>query len=138
MKIVIDSNIFISSFFWGGNPSEVFERVINGFDELFITNEIINEIISVMIGNKFTVNNNEVDDYIEIIKKYSKNVDSKNETIILSRDQDDNKILQCAYDGNVDYIITGDKDLLVLSEFESIKILNPSDYLKMIRKVSIA
>jgi len=36
MKIVIDSNIFVSSFFWVGHPREVFERVINGLDELFI------------------------------------------------------------------------------------------------------
>ena len=48
MKIVIDSNIFISSFFWGGNPKEVFERVINGLDELFITDEIIYESIKII------------------------------------------------------------------------------------------
>ena len=36
MKIVVDSNIFVSSFFWGGNPRNIFERVINGFDELYI------------------------------------------------------------------------------------------------------
>jgi len=32
MKLVLDSNVFISSFFWGGKPQEVFERVITGFD----------------------------------------------------------------------------------------------------------
>ena len=133
MKIVIDSNIFISSFFWGGNPNEVFEKVINGFDELFITDEIIKEIISVMSDSKFTVNIADIEDYIKIIEKYSKNIESKNVSVFISRDQDDNKILQCAYDGNVDYIITGDKDLLVLKEYESIKIMNPKDYLELIK-----
>ena len=44
MKIVLDANIFISSFFWGGNPRLVVERVIAGLDELFITKEILDEI----------------------------------------------------------------------------------------------
>ena len=127
MKIVIDSNVFVSSFFWGGNPKEVFERVINGLDELFISDAIIEEITSVMGSSKFNVNGDEIEDYVEIISKYSKNI-----SVFISRDQNDNKIIQCAVDGNVDYIITGDKDLLVLSNYESIKIMNPKDYLKLV------
>ncbi|MDR2535322.1 MAG: hypothetical protein LBD29_04730 [Treponema sp.] len=44
MKAVLDSNIFISSFFWKGNPRKVFDRVPNGQDELFIKDEILKEI----------------------------------------------------------------------------------------------
>jgi uncharacterized protein len=132
MKIVIDSNVFVSSFFWGGNPREVFERVINGFDELYITDEILKEIMSVMSGNKFDINKNEIEDYIKIIEKYSKNIVSRNIPESISRDKSDDKILQCGLDGNVDYIITGDKDLLVLKEYETIKIISPKDYLEII------
>jgi putative PIN family toxin of toxin-antitoxin system len=132
MKIVIDSNIFVSSFFWGGHPKEVFERVINGFDELFITDEIIKEIISVMSSKKFNVNSSEIEDYIKIIGKYSKIIISKSVLGSISRDRDDDKILQCGLDGNVDFIITGDKDLLVLKEYETIKIIKPKDYLEIV------
>jgi len=129
MRIVIDSNIFISSFFWGGHPREIFERVINGLDELFTTDEIINEITSVMNSGKFAVSSNEIKAYVKIIEKYSKKVVSKNAPKPISRDKNDDKILQCALDGNVDYIITGDKDLLVLEEYETIKIITPKSYL---------
>ena len=132
MKIVIDTNVFVSSFFWGGYPREVFERVINGFDELYITDEILKEIMSVMSGNKFDVNKNEIEDYIRIIEKYSKNIVSRNIPESISRDKSDDKILQCGLDGNVDYIITGDKDLLVLKEHKTIKIINPKDYLEIV------
>jgi predicted nucleic acid-binding protein len=47
MKIVLDSNIFVSSFYWTGNPRKVFERVTNGLDELYITDDILNEIRTV-------------------------------------------------------------------------------------------
>jgi putative PIN family toxin of toxin-antitoxin system len=132
MKIVIDSNIFVSSFFWGGHPREIFERVINGLDELFITDGIIKEITTVMSSKKFTVNNSEIEDYVRIIKKYSKKVIAKKVPESISRDRDDDKILQCGFDGNVDFIVTGDNDLLVLKEYEAIKIIKPKDYLEMV------
>jgi len=132
MKIVIDTNIFVSSFFWGGHPREVFERVINGLDELFITDEIINEITSVMGSSKFIVSSSEIEDYIKIIKKYSKKIISKNTTESISRDKSDDKIVQCGLDGDVDFIVTGDKDLLVLAECETIKIMKPKEYLEIV------
>ena len=132
MRIVIDSNIFISSFFWGGKPREIFERVVNGFDELYITDEIINEIQRVMNSNKFTVNSNDIKDYIYIIEKYSKKIVSRDNKKSISRDIDDDKILQCGIDGNVDYIITGDNDLLVLNEYNKIKIIKPKEYLEIV------
>ena len=130
MKIVIDSNVFVSSFFWGGYPRKVYERIINSFDELYITNEIIMEIKSVMKSSKFNLNNIEIEEYIRIIEKYSKKIVSKQIPESISRDKDDDKILQCGLDGNVDYIITGDKDLLVLKKYKRIKIINPKDYIK--------
>ena len=138
MKIVVDTNIFVSSFFWGGNPRNIFERVINGFDELFITEEILIEIESVMNRSKFHTNSSEIKDYIKIIKKYSKIVVSNIVSKEISRDEDDNKILQCGIDGKVDFIVTGDNDLLVLYEYKNIKIVKPREYLDIVEKQSIA
>ena len=132
MKIVIDSNIFVSSFFWGGHPREVFERVINGLDELYITDEIINEITSVMNSSKFIVDSSEIEDYIKIIEKYSKKIVSRNNIESISRDKNDDKILQCGLDGDVDFIVTGDNDLLVLIEYETIRIMKPKEYLEIV------
>jgi putative PIN family toxin of toxin-antitoxin system len=132
VKIVIDSNIFISSFFWGGYPREIFERVINGLDELIITDEIINEIYNVMSSGKFTVNSEDIKNYIKLIEKYSIIISSDSNLKSISRDKDDDKILQCGYDGSVDFIITGDKDLLVLENYKNIKIMKPKDYLDLI------
>jgi predicted nucleic acid-binding protein len=71
MRIVLDSNIFVSSFYWKGNPRKVFERVTNGLDELYITDEILNEIFTVMSREKFDSNQKEVEDYIKIIEIFS-------------------------------------------------------------------
>ena len=134
MKIVIDSNVFVSSFYYAGNPRKVFDRVTNGLDELFITDDILTEIVSVMSRDKFASNIDEIEAYIKIIESYSIKLSAKNVLQNVSRDKDDNKILQCAMDGNADFIITGDKDLLVLQEFKEIKIVKPSDYLEIIKR----
>ena len=135
MKIVLDTNIFFSSFYWAGNPRKVFDRVTKGLDELFITDEILNEIMSVMNKKKYyKVNVNDINEYIKIIESYSIKLSSYDIPEI-SRDLDDNKILQCAVDGNCDFIVTGDDDLLVLKEYKNIKIIKPKDYLDLINIV---
>ena len=48
------------------------------------------------------------------------------------RDKTDNKIIECAFDGQADYIITGDTDLLDLVEFRGIKIITPKKFLQKI------
>jgi len=135
MKIVLDTNIFFSSFYWAGNPRKVFDRVTNGLDELFITNEILDEIMSVMNKKKYyKVNINDINEYIKIIESYSIKL-SSNDVPEISRDLDDNKILQCAVDGNCDFIVTGDDDLLVLKEYKNIKIVKPKDYLDLFKTI---
>jgi len=134
MKIVIDSNVFVSSLFWKGNPRKIFDRVIDGFDELFIIDEILEEIKEVLSRDKFDIETKEVNDYVKIIENFSQKIVHNNIIENVSRDMDDNKILKCAFEGNVEFIITGDKDLLVLREYKSIKILNPKEYLEIIEK----
>jgi putative PIN family toxin of toxin-antitoxin system len=132
MKIVMDANIFISSFYWRGNPRKVFYRVTEGLDELYITDEILTEIFTVMSREKFNTNRAEIETYINIIKSYSIEVFPKTKPEEVSRDKDDNKILQCGLAVGADFIITGDKDLLVLNECGGVKIVSPKEYLEII------
>jgi putative PIN family toxin of toxin-antitoxin system len=132
MRVVLDSNIFISSFYWAGNPRRVFERITNGLDELYITDEILKETALVMNGKKFDTNIDEIEEYIKIIESYSIKLSPHGIAEDISRDKDDNKILQCGFEGDVDFIITGDNDLLVLMKYGKIKIVNPKDYLELV------
>ena len=71
MKIVIDSNVFISSFFWKGNPRKVFDRVTSGIDELYISDEILKEIAAVMSYKKFNVEKQFISEYVKIIDYFA-------------------------------------------------------------------
>ena len=56
--------------------------------------------------------------------------------ITVSRDPDDNRILEAAVAGAADYIVTGDQDLLVLGEFEGIAIVTPTRFLAILRDIA--
>jgi len=49
------------------------------------------------------------------------------------RDPEDNMVLECAIEGKAQYIVTGDKDLLVLKAFRDIRIVRATDFLKVER-----
>jgi putative PIN family toxin of toxin-antitoxin system len=133
MKIVLDANIFISSFFWGGNPRKVLERVIAGIDELFITKEILDEIYDVIGRPKFHANEDEINYFINSIDEISNKIFPKRRIKNGSRDKTDNKYIECGIAANVDYIISGDIHLLELKEYKEIKIITAKNYLEIIK-----
>lgn len=51
-------------------------------------------------------------------------------TVTVCRDHKDNEVLACALEASADYVISGDKDLLVLNVFNEISIISPSDFVK--------
>ncbi len=51
----------------------------------------------------------------------------------MSRDKDDNKFINCAIDGNCNFIVSGDKDLLEIKEYGGIRIVTVKEFLKIIK-----
>ncbi|MBI2040465.1 putative toxin-antitoxin system toxin component, PIN family [Candidatus Microgenomates bacterium] len=54
------------------------------------------------------------------------------ETLHILRDEDDNRVLEAAREGNCDFIVTGDQDLLDLGKYKKIKILTSEEFLLQI------
>jgi putative PIN family toxin of toxin-antitoxin system len=133
MKIVLDANIFVSAFFWGGNPRIVLERAINKTDELFISKEILDEIEEVIGRPKFHAGKDEIEYYIKSIEEISNKIVPKNKIRRGSRDITDNKYIECAITAGADYIISGDTHLLELKKYRSIKIVSAKEYLESIK-----
>ena len=48
------------------------------------------------------------------------------------RDKDDNWVLAAALTGRADFVVSGDKDLLILKEFHGIKILSPRQFVELL------
>ena len=131
MKIVLDINIFVSSFLWGGNPRLVLQRAIDKIDELYITKEILDEIEDVMRRPKFHVGNYELEYFIKAIEEIGNKIVPKKPIPNGSRDKTDNKFIECGVAANADYIISGDNHLLEIHEYHGIKIIAAKEYLEL-------
>jgi len=133
MKLVLDTNVFVSAFLWGGKPKEVLLRIIAGEDELFISEDLLTELKAVLRRPKFRLNDEFIDVFLEELGNVSKKILMKGKPRKLSRDAGDDKVLACALAAGADYIVTGDDDLLVLKKIRAIPIVSPSAYLEMTR-----
>jgi putative PIN family toxin of toxin-antitoxin system len=138
MKIVLDANIFISSFFWGGNPRNVLQRAITKLDELYISKEILDEIEDVMGRKKFHAEKIEIDYYISSIEEIANKIVPKKIIKNGSRDRTDDKYIECGIAGNVDYIIAGDIHLLEIRKYGTINIISAREYLEIIKSANFA
>ena len=127
MKIVVDTNVIVSGIFWGGIPFKILEHWMSDDIELITSSPVLNEYVRVIsdVGHnrpEFSKN------WVDLISTSTTVVDVQL-SLILSRDPDDNKFLECAVSGNADCIVTGDDDLLVLGMVHGIPILRPSEFL---------
>lgn len=127
MKIVIDTNVIISGVFFGGFPRKILTSVVGQKITACATAEIINEyeeIVQEMIERKQGHINQSIltplIESMEIIEPVTH--------VEICRDPDDNKFLGCAKDSHSLYIVSGDKDLLVLGKYENIQIVTAKDF----------
>jgi putative PIN family toxin of toxin-antitoxin system len=130
MKVVIDTNIFVSSFF-GGNPREIIDLWKKGNISLCLSKDILDEYIEVLqrIGLK---DENEIE---ELLSLFAKGVNiiftTRTPKIkVVKDDPDDDKFIECAIALKAEVIITGDKALRKWGEHAEIKILTPQEFLK--------
>ena len=129
MKVVIDTNVFVSSFF-GGNPRKVVDLWKQGKLTLCLSKEIISEYTAVL--NRIGLENQK--ELKEILALFARGLHSvfagKTPLLkIVNDDPDDDKFIECAVALKAHYIISGDKALKEVSEYMGIKILNPKEFL---------
>lgn len=127
-RVVTDTNIIISALFWRGKPHEVIVRGLNGEYRLLTSPPIIDEVIT-KLRNKFNFPEEKVEEQVNIMLSLFHIINPITKVDIV-RDKSDNKIIECAIDGQAEFIVTGDPDLLILKEFRSIKIVSAAEFMK--------
>ena len=138
MKVTVDTNTLISATFWHGDSEKIIIKAEDKKIELILSRDIINEYSDVLgydeIKDKIKNKKLEMRYSVGKIISISKIVEPLEKLDVVKEDPDDNKILECAKEGKVDYIVTQDKHLLKLKSFEGIEILNPCEFLKKVSK----
>lgn len=133
LRLVLDTNVIVSAVLApGGKPRRCLERAL-GSDLLVLTDETRAEMLDVLHRprlQRFVVAS-ERDGVLARVAARSVRV-GPSERITACRDPKDDKFLDAAVAGRVDYLVSGDEDLLVLNPFRGIPILRPAAFLEAV------
>src|SRR3989344_5798840 len=138
IRAVLDTNTIISSIIniKGSVSQEIYQNFILGHFLLIISLEVLEELEEVSKRERIIKRHNLSKEQLEIIigelasLSYVVSGTTKVEVV---RDPDDNKIISAALEAMVDYIVTRDKDLLDLKEYQKIKIVSPEEFIRLLR-----
>jgi putative PIN family toxin of toxin-antitoxin system len=129
-KIVIDTNNLISAFGWEGNSRILLQKVIDGKYSIIMSNSQLLELKRTLKYPKFRFSESQINRFLSIIHSIANFIDVCNE-VVISRDPDDNILLDTALVSGSNYIISGDKDLLSIGEYMKIRIMTVKNFLEM-------
>jgi putative PIN family toxin of toxin-antitoxin system len=128
MRVVFDTNIFISALVIPQSlAAKAMLRIIEGEDILVISRDIIHEVLSVL-SSKFS-RDKEALSHVAVMLSELGELVKPIKTIKVFEDDPDNRILECAIYGKADVLVTGDKGMLQLREYEAIKIISLKEYI---------
>ena len=136
MHVILDSNIIISAFIYGGTPQEVLdtcvqEQTIQLIHSQDIVNECLQTIQKTRLQQAVKKANKNKKDFIEYFTNLSKCYSPSMNEQYCVRDKDDEHVLALAEQTQASYIVTGDKDLLVLKTIGTTQIVTAKQFLKL-------
>lgn len=127
MKVVLDTNVLVAAFLAEGLCSVLLTRARRKDFKLFICPEILDEFKRVL-SQKIKVSPELVEEALDLILESSQIVSPTEVVKGVCRDEDDDYILSCALSAKADYLVSGDKDLLEMKDFEGIRIVSPREF----------
>ena len=138
-KVVLDTNVLISSLLKPKSKArDIYRLVLRGEIELYTSVDLINELSRVLEYPKFGFEKLQKEVFLKNITRVATILVNPGLKInVIKEDPPDNKFLECAVEAKVDYLISGDnKHLLPLKNFQGIKIISPSEFLKLYQKLN--
>lgn len=140
LRIIIDTVVFVRSLI---NPHSRSGKIVFSHSkiyQLFVSEPIVKEILEVLkrpeLTSKFhSLKKMNFKKILEILS-HAQAVEISSIPDV-SRDPEDNIFIATAQEANADYLITEDKDLLDLKEYQGIKIINTDSFLQVLGKIKI-
>ena len=126
-RFVFDANVLVSALlFKKSKPRQAFDKAIDSGDVL-LSISVLSEVLNRRKFDKYLLEQ-ERKAFLADLMREAELIEITDE-INACRDPKDDKYLELSVSGKAKYIITGDKDLLVLNPFRSVKILTPQQFL---------
>jgi len=130
-RVVLDTNVLVSALLFKGALSRFVELWRKGKIIPVISKETFEELTTVLQYPKFSLSKDEIKSLIEHeILPYFEIIEVVKTVKGVCRDPGDDKFVSCALSASADCIVSGDKDFCDLKQYQTVKIMNTSDFLK--------
>ena len=129
LRVVVDTNVYISAIFWGGKPRHVIDLGRDGKIQIFTSEDIEQEILDKLM-TKFGLNSEEAGRVMADFSTFTKPIRISSRINVVKDDPDDDKFIECAMECDAEFIISGDMHLLNMKKYEGIDIINAATFLK--------
>jgi putative PIN family toxin of toxin-antitoxin system len=135
MKVVFDTNVLVSALIKAGKPRDLFNKLVKD-KQIVLSKDILKEFLEVIENPKVAKYTSEKDlaIFLKALKSAARIVQVKSKFKAVKEDPDDDTIVRAAYDSKSNYIVSGDKHLLSLSEFRGIRIVTVDEMLRLLKE----
>lgn len=123
LRVVFDSNVYISALLFDGPPRQVLELTQKGQVVLITSDDIINETAG-KLREKFSWPEHRIQQFVRQTCQLAELYNPKTKLSVID-DEPDNRVLECAVAGKAHIIISGDNHLLKLKSYKNIPIQKP-------------
>ena len=131
VRVVVDTNVLVSALIDDGKPRKLVLKLL-GEHTVILSRQMLAELADVITRDKFTVKRSQVDRFLSILVRESKIVPDHKRFKVILEDPDDDLVLDTAYTGRANFIVTGDKHLLAFGQFKKTRILNVAEMLEVL------
>lgn len=132
LRVVLDTNVLVSVYqFPSGVVAQLWDALHTERFELILSPTIAKEFVSIL-RNAFAWQEAAVQRALRLTVRKARIVNPTTIPQAVPHDPDDNHVLACALAGHADLIVTGDKDLLRLKEYQGIPIIRPADFVRTV------
>jgi uncharacterized protein len=131
VHVVVDTNVLVSALIDNGKPRRLVLKLLEEHT-VILSRQMLAELADVLARDKFSIQSSQVDRFLSSLVRKSKIVSAGSRFKVISEDPDDDVVLNTAYNGKADYIVTGDRHLLSLKEFKRTKIVKVTQMLEIV------
>ena len=124
LRIVFDSNVYISALLFKGIPGKILDMAFKNEIILITSGEIITETVRIL-REKFKWPEHNIDKFMRRLSDISVNIRPGIKLNVIKERESDNRVLECAVSGDASLIVSGDKHLLKLKKYKNIPIVRP-------------
>jgi putative PIN family toxin of toxin-antitoxin system len=131
---VVDTNVLVSAFLWGGVPARIFEAVAEREVQLFTSKALLDELTTTFAKKKLikaiAATGLSAEELLARYRRISTSITAKRLAFTACRDADDDNVLACALTARAVLIVSGDDDLLSMKDFNDIPIMTVAQALR--------